>query len=228
VKRLIRLFRTSIGSKLVVAASGTLLLGFLMVHAAGNLLILKGPGALNGYADWMQGQPLLWGFRLGLLALFGVHVLTTVRLARENRAARPVRYRRLARLGTRLPGRLMALSGLLLLAFLVFHLLHLTVRAVGPVVQPLLDEAGRVDVYGMIVLGFSDPALVAVYLLAMAVLGLHLVHAIEALLQTLGFNHESYQPMIRFLAPALTLLIVGGFAAIPLLVITGTLGGGSG
>jgi succinate dehydrogenase / fumarate reductase cytochrome b subunit len=91
-----------------------------------------------------------------------------------------------------------------------------------------LDEAGRVDVYGMIVLGFSDPALVAVYLLAMAVLGLHLVHAIEALLQTLGFNHESYQPMIRFLAPALTLLIVGGFAAIPLLVITGTLGGGSG
>jgi len=228
VKRLIRLFRTSIGSKLVVAASGTLLLGFLMVHAAGNLLILKGPGALNGYADWMQGQPLLWGFRLGLLALFGVHVLTAVRLARENRAARPVRYRRLARLGTRLPGRLMALSGLLLLAFLVFHLLHLTVRVVGPVVQPLLDEAGRVDVYGMIVLGFSDPALVAVYLLAMAVLGLHLVHAIEALLQTLGFNHESYQPMIRFLAPALTLLIVGGFAAIPLLVITGTLGGGSG
>ncbi len=228
MKRLIRLFRTSIGSKLVVAASGTLLLGFLLAHAGGNLLILKGPAALNGYADWMQGQPLLWGFRLGLLALFGVHVVTAVRLARENRAARPVRYRRLARLGARLPGRLMLFSGLLLLAFLVFHLLHLTVRAVGPTVQPLLDGAGRVDVYRIIVLSFSDPVLTAVYLLAMAMLGLHLVHAIEALLQTLGFNHESYQPTIRFLAPALALLLVGSFAAIPLLVITGTLGGGPG
>ena len=228
MKRLIRLFRTSIGSKLVVAASGTQLLGFLLAHAGGNLLILKGPAALNGYADWMQGQPLLWGFRLGLLALFGVHVVTAVRLARENRAARPEPYRRLARLGARLPGRLMLFSGLLLLAFVVFHLLHLTVRVVGPVVQPLLDGAGRVDVYRMIVLSFNDPMLAAVYLLAMAALGLHLVHAIGALLQTLGFNHESYQPIIRVLAPALTLLVVGSFAAIPLLVITGTLGGGPG
>ena len=93
MKRLIRLFRTSIGSKLVVAASGILLLGFLLAHAAGNLLILKGPAALNGYADWMQGQPLLWGFRLGLLALFGLHVSTAVRLARENLRIVENRYR---------------------------------------------------------------------------------------------------------------------------------------
>jgi len=226
VNRLVRLFRTSIGSKLVVAASGTLLLGFLFVHAGGNLLILKGPDALNGYADWMQGHPLLWGFRLGLLALFAVHVLTAIRLARANRAARPTPYRRIARLGARLPGRLMVFSGLLLLAFLIFHLLHLTVRAVGPEVQPLLDGAGRVDVYGMIVASFSEPLTAAVYLLAMGLLGLHLVHAIEGLFQTLGFNHESYQGLIRLLAPALTLLLVSGFAAIPLLVISGALGGG--
>ncbi|MCG6967920.1 MAG: succinate dehydrogenase cytochrome b subunit [Chromatiaceae bacterium] len=226
MNRLVRLFRTSIGSKLVVAASGTLLLGFLFVHAGGNLLILKGPDALNGYADWMQGHPLLWGFRLGLLALFAVHVLTAIRLARANRAARPTPYRRIARLGARLPGRLMVFSGLLLLAFLIFHLLHLTVRAVGPEVQPLLDGAGRVDVYGMIVASFSEPLTAAVYLLAMGLLGLHLVHAIEGLFQTLGFNHESYQGLIRLLAPALTLLLVSGFAAIPLLVISGALGGG--
>jgi len=225
VNRLIRLFRTSIGSKLVVAASGVLLIGFLLAHAAGNLLILKGPDALNAYADWMQGHPLLWGFRIGLLGLFAVHVLTAVRLARENRAARPVRYQRIARLGTRLPGRLMLFSGLLLLGFVLFHLAHLTLRAVGPIAEPLHDASGRVDVYAMLVTSFSDPLTTGVYLGAMALLGLHLLHAIEGLFQTLGFNHESYQPLIRLLAPALALVIVSGFAAIPLLVIGGGLTG---
>jgi succinate dehydrogenase / fumarate reductase cytochrome b subunit len=193
VNRLVRLFRTSIGSKLVVAASGLLLLAFLFVHAGGNLLILKGPEALNGYADWMQGHPMLWGFRIGLLGLFGIHVATAIRLARANRRARP--------------------------------LLHLTLRAIGPGVQPLFDAAGRVDVYGIVVASFHDPLIAAVYLLAMALLGLHLVHAIESLFQTLGFHHESYEALIRILAPALTLLIVGSFAAVPLLVLAGSLTG---
>ncbi|MFM1892789.1 MAG: Succinate dehydrogenase/fumarate reductase, cytochrome b558 subunit [Pseudomonadota bacterium] len=222
--RLIHLFRSSIGSKLLVAASGVLLLTFLLGHAAGNLLILKGPGALNAYADWLQGHPLLWGFRLGMLALFTLHVLTAVRLARENRAARPVRYRRIARLGARLPGRLMVLSGALVLAFVVFHLLHLTLGAVGPEVDAMVDGAGRVDVYARVVASFREPWLVGLYVGAMLLLGLHLVHAIEGLFQTFGFNHESYQGLIRFLAPALSLLIVAGFAAIPLLVLGGVIG----
>ncbi|MCP5313277.1 MAG: succinate dehydrogenase cytochrome b subunit [Chromatiaceae bacterium] len=226
MNRLIRLFRTSIGRKLVVAATGTLLVGFLFVHAAGNLLILKGPDALNGYADWLQGHPLLWGFRLALLALFLAHVLTALRLARENRAARPLRYRYIARLGTRLPGRLMVVSGGLLIVFVAFHLLHLTLHAVGPRVEPLYDAAGRVDVYGMVVTAFSDPLTAGLYLFAMALLGLHLVHAIEGLFQTLGFNHDSYQGLIRVLAPTLTLLVVGGFAAIPVLVLAGAFTGG--
>ncbi len=205
-----------------------MLLGFLFVHAAGNLLILKGPDALNAYADWMQGHPLLWGFRLGLLTLFVVHIATALRLARENRLARPKRYKKIARLGIRLPGRLMLLSGLLLLAFLIFHLLHLTTRSVGPVVQPLFDGAERVDVYGMILLGFSEPWIAALYLVAMALLGLHLVHAIEAMFQTLGFHHESYQPFVRLFAPLLSLLIVSGFAAIPLLVLSGSIAGTGG
>ena len=222
---MLRLFRTSIGSKLLVAATGTALVGFLFVHAVGNLLVLKGPEALNGYADWLQGHPLLWGFRIGLALLVVLHVGVSIRLARDNRAARPHRYRHIARLGARLPGRLMPVSGLLILAFLVFHLLHLTLRSVGPVVDPLLDDAGRVDIYGMLILGFGEPWIVTVYLAAMAVLGLHLLHAIEALFQTLGFNHDSYQPLIRVLAPALSLLITGGFAAIPLLVTGGLIGG---
>lgn len=226
--RLIHLFRTSIGSKLMVAVTGALLLGFLLGHAAGNLLILKGPDALNGYAGWLQGHPLLWGFRFFMLALFGVHVLTAIRLAHENRAARPVRYRRISRLGARLPGRLMVLSGAVVLAFVIFHLLHLTAGLAGPDFSGMIDAAGRVDVYRRVVTSFREPWLVVLYLVAMGLLGLHLVHAIEGLFQTLGFNHESYRPLIRFLAPALSLLIVAGFAAIPLLVWLGVIGGAGG
>jgi succinate dehydrogenase / fumarate reductase cytochrome b subunit len=218
--------QTSIGSKLVVAATGALLIGFLLVHALGNLLILKGPDSLNAYADWLQGHPLLWVFRIGLVALFALHISMAARLARQNRAARPVPYRRLARLGVRWPGRLMVLSGGVLLAFVVFHLLHLTVRVVGPDVEPLLDPAGRVDVYGLVMASFSQPVYSAIYLAAMLFLGLHLVHAVEGLFQSLGFNHESYQPFIQVFAPVLSLLIVAGFAAVPLLVLTGVLAGG--
>ncbi len=226
--RLIHLFRTSIGSKLVVAVTGLLLLGFLFGHAAGNLLVLKGPDSLNAYADWLQGHPLLWGFRIGMLVLFGVHVLTAVRLARENRAARPLGYRRIARLGARLPGRLMVLSGAVVLVFVVFHLLHLTAGVVGPDFSAMVDAAGRIDVYQRVVSSFRDPLLAGLYIVAMLLLGLHLVHAIEGLFQTLGFNHESYEPLIRFLAPVLSLLIVAGFAAIPVLVLAGMIGGAGG
>mgnify|MGYP001815384012 FL=1 len=212
----------------MVAITGTLLLGFLAFHAAGNMLILKGPDALNGYADWLQGLPILWGFRLGMLALFGVHILMTIRLARENRAARPIGYRKISRLGARLPGRLMLFSGLSLFGFLVFHILHLTVRSIGPEPATAMDAAGRVDVYARVLAGFSDPLIATVYLAAMGLLGLHLLHAVESLFQTLGFNHESYQGIIRVMAPVVSLLIAAGFALIPLLVLTGYIGGTNG
>lgn len=218
--RLIRLFRTSIGRKLVVAATGTLLLGFLLAHMAGNLVILQGPDALNAYAAWMQGHPLLWGFRAFLLALFTIHILTAVRLARDNRAARPVRYRRRTGLKGLVPARFMLLSGILVLAFLIFHLLHLTARVAGPDLSGLVDHQGRIDVYAGVVASFSDPLLAGLYLGALLLLGLHLLHAVESLFQTFGFNHESYEALIRILAPAVTLLIVAGFATVPLLVLT--------
>ena len=117
----------------------------------------------------------------------------------------------------------MLLSGLLVLGFLVFHLLHLTARLVGPDLDGLTDHLGRTDVYRSVVLSFSDPLLAGLYLAALLLLGLHLLHAVESLFQTLGFNHESYQALIRILAPTLTFLIVAGFATVPLLVVTGIL-----
>lgn len=202
----------------MVAATGAMLIGFLLVHAAGNLLILKGPDALNAYANWLQGHPMLWIFRIALVSLLILHVFTTKRLVRQNRAARPAGYRRLNRPGTGLPGRWMLFSGLMVLVFVILHLLHLTVRALGPSVDPLYDAAGRIDVYALVVAGFNDPLTAALYLVAMLFLGLHLAHAMQSLVQTLGFNHEVYQPLVRLLAATLTALIVLGFASIPLMV----------
>lgn len=212
----------------MVAVTGVLLVGFLLGHVAGNLLILKGPDALNGYADWLQGLPILWGFRILMLVLFGVHISMTIRLARENRAARPIEYRIISPLGVRIPGRLMLFSGLTLLVFLVFHLLHLTARIVGPTPAEPIDAMGRIDVYARLVESFNDPVFVTIYIAAMTILGLHLWHAVESLFQTLGVNHESYRAIIGFLAPALSILIAFGFATIPLLVYSGMIGGAGG
>jgi succinate dehydrogenase / fumarate reductase cytochrome b subunit len=222
--RLLHLFRTSIGSKLVVALTGALLLGFLLVHMIGNLRILQGPKALNDYAAWLQGHPLLWVFRIGLAGLFGLHILTAGRLAYENRAARPQGYRVKRRTRSTLLSRGMLITGTLVLGFLIYHLLHLTLGLTGPDFTPLVDAQGQVDVYARVVTSFRDPLIAALYLGAMTLLGLHLTHAIPSLLQTLGFNHESYEPLIQVLAPLLAWVVALGFATVPLLVQLGVLG----
>jgi len=222
--RLLRLFRTSIGSKLVVAATGLLMVGFLFVHMIGNLKILQGPDALNDYAAWLQGHPLLWVFRVGLLGLFGLHVLTAVQLARENRRGRPERYRVTRHSRSTVFGRTMLVTGVLVLAFLVYHLLHLTLGAVGPDFSALPPDAqGRLDVYTRVVTSFGHTAVTGLYLVAMGLLGFHLTHAIASLFQTLGFNHESYEALIQVLSPVLAWAVALGFAAVPLLVRIGVL-----
>jgi succinate dehydrogenase / fumarate reductase cytochrome b subunit len=222
--RLLHLFRTSIGSKLVVGATGLLLFGFLLIHMIGNLKILQGPGALNDYAAWLQGHPLLWVFRVGLLGLFGLHVLTALRLALENRRVRPDRYRVTRHSRSTVFSRTMVVTGGLVLLFLIYHLLHLTLGAVGPDFSALPpDPQGRVDVYARVVTSFDHPEIAGLYLVAMGLLGFHLTHAIPSLLQTLGFNHESYETLIQVLSPMLAWAVALGFAAVPLLAGMGLL-----
>lgn len=226
--RLIRLFHTSIGSKLMMATSGLVLVVFLTGHLLGNMKVFQGPEALNEYAAWLQGHPLLWVIRLTMLSIFLLHVVNGVRLAIENRAARPQRYLHPATVQTNFAARHMMFSGVLVLSFLVYHLLHLTLGAVEPQFAQLLDAKGRVDVYARVVLGFSDPWITGSYLVALVLLGLHLQHAIGSLVQTLGFNHESYQRLICNLVWLLVVSLVVGFASIPLSVWFGwvTISGG--
>jgi succinate dehydrogenase / fumarate reductase cytochrome b subunit len=214
--------RSSIGRKLAVAVTGVMLLGFLIAHLAGNLQIFRGREAINAYAAGLRHLgPLLWVARIGLIVVALVHVALTVQLAAENRVARPVRYRATGRIQTTLQARSMTLTGLMVLAFVGFHLAHLTWGLLNPAQARLLDPEGRPDVFSMMVLGFQQPAIAGTYMLAMVLLGLHLIHGLNSVWQTLGINHPRWNGLLAGTGPLLGTLIVGGYLAIPAAVLAG-------
>lgn len=215
MNRLVRLLGSSVGRKLVTAATGVLLVVFLFGHLFGNLKVFQGQDALNSYAAWLQGHPLLWVMRAGLLSLFAAHVWLTLSLTRENRAARPVRYERYRPRASRFSSRYMALSGLLVLSFLVYHLLHFTFRVIDS------RHTRTPDVYAAVVWSFQNPWIAGSYVVAMLLLGAHLWHGATAVFQSLGLRHESYQTLIRVLSAAAVATLVVGNCAIPLLIYAG-------
>lgn len=223
MNRLVRLFGASIGRKLVVAATGVLLLAFLFGHLFGNLRIFQGPEALNSYAAWLQGHPLLWVFRGGLLTVFATHVYATLTLARDNRAARPVGYRRYRPNATSFASRYMLLSGLVLFSFVVYHLLHFTFGVVDAANTRLVDARGHLDVYSSVVRSFRNPWIAGSYVVAMALLGLHLWHGIASAFQTYGVHHESYEKLIAVTGVVLIAALVIGNCSIPIFVLAGKL-----
>jgi len=223
MSRLIALLRSSVGRKILMAVTGAGLIGFLVAHLLGNLYVFQGREALNAYAMWIQEHPLLWPARLGLLAFFGLHTWLGISLARENRAARPRRYAR----GLAEPPRVrwvsrsMALSGLVILAFVVYHLAHFTFGWVQPEAYGRSDALGRHDVYGMLVAGYRNPWITASYVAAMLLLGLHLAHAGQSFLQTLGVRYEYANRLVKRAGLALVAAIVVGNVALPVLVFLG-------
>lgn len=221
MNRLVRLFGSSIGRKIATAASGALLIAFLYGHMFGNLKVFQGPDALNGYAAWLQGHPLLWIFRIGLLTLFVIHIYCTVTLARDNRRARPVSYRHYQPTRSGVASRYMLLSGLVVVAFIVYHLLHFTLGVVDPANVRLVDDAQRLDVYSSLVRSFQNPWIAWSYVLAMVLLGLHLWHGTTSAFQTFGMRHESYDTFIRVSCALIVAVLVIGNSAIPILITAG-------
>jgi succinate dehydrogenase / fumarate reductase cytochrome b subunit len=222
--RLIRLFSTSIGRKLVIAVTGAMLLGFLFGHMLGNMAVFQGPGALNGYAAWLQGHPLLIFIRLGLATVFCIHIYAALQLARENRTARQTRYVASQTFQTSWASRYMVLTGLLVVVFVVGHLLHFTLGVVAPESYGGVDSAGNHDVYAMVIRGFQNPWICAVYVVGMNLVGFHIFHGTRSLFQTIGINHTSYNSTIRILNYSLVALFVIGNCSIPILVYAGVIG----
>jgi succinate dehydrogenase / fumarate reductase cytochrome b subunit len=216
------LFGHSIGKKLLMAGSGLLLLVFLLVHLLGNLQLFAGPETLNHYAHLLQSKPaLVWAARLGMLVLFGVHMVTSIQLTLENRAARPVAYHREDTRKASLAARTMIWSGLVVGAFLIYHLLHFTVRVTGPVHH--MTEGGP-DVYANVVASFQNPLIAGFYLLAQVLLFFHLSHAFSSAIQTLGWHNRRFTPVVEKAGVGYALLICGGNCALVLSVLMGCVG----
>lgn len=215
-------FRTSLSSKVAVALSGLGLAGFVVFHMLGNLQVFEGPDALNGYAAFLREMPIvLWTARIGLLMVAVAHIALAIQLALRNRRARPVGYAvREYRIAST-ASRTMALTGSLLLLFIVFHILHLTAGLVDPSFNDHVDERGRADVYGKVLHAFHNPLYVVLYCAGQLVLGMHLSHAVSGSLQTLGFEHAALNRLFKAAGPAVALFVVLGNLMIILAVFLG-------
>ncbi len=214
--------RSSIGAKHVMALTGLGLVLFAIVHMIGHLGMFSGQDAYNSYAHFLQGLGgLKWAARGGLLAIFVVHLATGIRLATLNRAARPVPYAVYRPVRSTAASRTMALTGLTILAFVIYHLLHFTLGQVQPAYFHQLDELGRYDAYSMFVRGFQNVGIYASYTVAMLLLALHLGHGASSWLQSLGLRHPKYSPTLDKLGPALSFILFIGYMAPPTAVLAG-------
>ncbi|MEC7802781.1 MAG: succinate dehydrogenase cytochrome b subunit [Verrucomicrobiota bacterium] len=221
------MFASSLGKKYLMALSGFVLIGFVFVHMAGNLQILMGQEKINAYAHTLQSLPLplLWGSRLFLLLAVVVHAVTAYQLVKENRAARPNRndIEKTQRAG--IASLKMGLTGSILLAFIVFHLLHFTTRTIYPEYSEMLTTIGSPDsneihdVYSMVLAGFQHTWVSVFYVVAMFLLCGHLAHGVSSAFQSLGLRTENWRVKLDLVAKAYAWVIFIGFSIVPILVL---------
>ena len=211
-----------ISIKFFMAVTGAALISFVTVHLAGNFLIFWGQDALNAYAEKLKSMPLLlWTARLGLIAVFSVHLGLAICLRRVNRQARKQPYVINDPVDTSLASRTMFLSGMVIFAFLIYHLLHFTIGVTNPDNHRLVDSSGRHDVYSMVVLSFRNIYISSTYIVAMLFLGLHLSHAASSIFQTLGITTARARNILSYVGTTLAAVIMAGNISIPLSILLG-------
>jgi succinate dehydrogenase / fumarate reductase cytochrome b subunit len=212
--------RSSIGAKQIMAVTGLGLLLFAIVHMVGHFGMFAGRDAYNTYAHTLQSLGALkWAARGGLLAILVIHVATAIALWRANAAARPQKYAVFRTRRTTFFARTMTMTGLVILAFIIYHLAHFTLGWVQPASFHTVDAKGRYDAYSMFVIGFQNIPILVSYLVAVTLLSFHLAHGASSWLQSLGWRHPTYDPFFFKLGPALGLALAVGYAAPPLGVL---------
>jgi len=218
-----RLLSDSIGRKAVVAVTGLFMVLFVVVHLLGNSTIFAGPDGINAYAEKLHGLgPFVWAFRLVMLCLLGLHVIFAVLLTLENRDANPGKYAVKKMLKANLASETMIWTGLLLLAFLIYHLLQFTVRITPDIVLGN-DAKNRVDVFTMVYTSLRITPIALIYVAAMVALFLHLSHGIQSIFQSIGLNNDKTMPQFTVLGKLLSALFLLGYSAIPVLILAGIL-----
>jgi succinate dehydrogenase cytochrome b subunit len=216
-------YRSSVGKKMIVAITGVILIFFVIGHLLGNLQIFLGPDWINGYSQHLRDLgPLLWAIRLFLLAAVVIHIWVTIQLAIENRRARPERYMDRQYAKATFASRHMVVSGLIVLAFIIYHIAHFTVRVTDLRFALLkMDPLGHYDVYSMMVYGFQNYYVSAFYVLGLFLLALHLTHGSSSFFQSLGLNDKKLTPRFALGGRIFAWLLFIGYTSIPVAILTG-------
>jgi succinate dehydrogenase / fumarate reductase cytochrome b subunit len=220
------LLSASIGQKFLVAAAGAFLAIFALGHTLGNLQIFLGPDAINRYAWHLHSLPygLLWLIRAVVLAAILVHVALAAKLHAQNSSVQARRYRRERYLSATTASRSMMLTGAVILAFLIFHILHFTTRDIADFSDlatyrlPGVDEP-VMNVYAMMYLGFSNVWVSAFYILACGLLALHLSHGVASAFQSAGWRNRLWRKRLERFAAACAAFVFLGLSSIPLSVL---------
>jgi succinate dehydrogenase / fumarate reductase cytochrome b subunit len=217
-----QLTQSSVGRKIIMAVTGIVLVAFVCVHLLGNSSVFVGADAINAYAQKLHSLgPFVWVFRLVMLAAFAIHIIFGIQLTLENKAATPEKNVQVKRLKTGFGAETMVISGLVLLSFVVYHLLHFTVRVTNPEIYVPLGDHGMVDVYVMVVKGFSHALPVIAYAVGMVFLFLHVSHGFQSLFQTLGLSNDKSLPVMGMISKLVGFVLLVGYISIPLLIVAG-------
>ncbi len=217
---------SSIGKKFVVAITGIVLVLFLAGHLVGNLVVFAGPAPFNEYAYFLHHMlhgAGIWLFRAVMLVMIAAHIIATITLTRQNRAARPP-YEYEATIQASKSSRTMMISGLTILAFVIYHLLHFTARVGNEYNNPelyrfMLDGKEVHNAWKMVIDGFSWWPATLFYVIAMTLLCSHLSHGVGSIFQTLGFRSKKAAGLIKQLSIGYSLFIWLGFISIPIAIL---------
>ena len=209
-----RVFSSSVGSKVLIGLTGLGLVGYLIIHIAGNLMVFLGPTMFNEYSHALLSNPLIPVIEVGLILVFALHIFKTVKMSLGNQAARPAKYAVKKPAGP--PSRktfsstTMIFSGLWLLVFIVIHVMTFKY---GPYYE---TASGVRDLYRLEMENFASPLSIAFYIVSLLVVGSHLWHGASSALQSLGVSHPAWTPRLLGAGRAFAILIAGGFIVIAL------------
>jgi succinate dehydrogenase / fumarate reductase, cytochrome b subunit len=223
----LRLYRSTIGKKAIMAVTGVLLIAFLVEHMMGNLLVFVAPARINSYSAFLHSLPeVLWAARIILLVALVLHVMMAYQLTMLKRQARPIGYQDREPQVSTVASRTMRWGGVLILVFIIFHLLHFTTGTIFPIASrpdALYPAFNPADVYGNIIAAFRTPWVVTFYVVVMLFLMLHIFHGAWASIRTLGWIKPSPHPRQRPVATLIALIVWLGFTAVPVAVFLGVI-----
>jgi len=222
MKAFLQIFTSSLGKKFIMAVTGFGLVGFVIIHMLGNLQIFLGPDTLNTYAKFLKtSAEVLWAFRLGLLGMAVLHLVCAISLVRDNIKARPADYKKEKQLST-WASRTMILSGLIVSAFIVYHILHFTVQVTDPTYQTMTTQLNGHDVhdvYRMVITGFSNPYISTFYIISVALLCWHLSHGVSSMFQSVGLRNRRSAPLLDKVAIGISFVVFLGMSSVPAAVL---------